>query len=77
MRENFQLARERLAIITTVVGEAVGSFLAVVFYFSFLIPFALISIFSTDPLRKRIAGNNFWLERDPIPSELDRAQRQG
>ena len=77
MRENFKLARERLGIITTIVGEAVGSVLAIVFYFSFLIPFALISIFTTDPLRKRPTENTFWLERDPISSELDRAKRQG
>jgi hypothetical protein len=77
LRENFQLARERLAVVTVIVGEAVGSILSLVFYFSFLVPFALISIFSTDPLHRRVSGNAFWLERDPVSSELDRAQRQG
>ncbi len=77
MGETFQLARERLQTITLIVGEAVGSLLAVVFYFTFLVPFALISTFATDPLQRRARDEPSWLTREPVSTEIDRARRQG
>lgn len=77
MGANFQLARERLGVITAIIGEVVGSTLALFFYFTFFVPFALIARISTDPLHRRSHAETEWLQREPIPSELEKAQKQG
>ncbi|MEL6269416.1 MAG: hypothetical protein AAFU54_11655 [Chloroflexota bacterium] len=77
MQENFKLARERLAVITGIIGEFLGSFIAIVFYWTFFVPFSLISRAGEDPLRRKIEGNAFWLERDPVPGDLEKAKKQG
>lgn len=77
LRENFQLARERIAIIAVVMGEAIGNIIAVAFYWTFFVPFAIGSRLTSDPLRRQQTGDTFWLDRDPVSTELDRAKRQG
>lgn len=77
MGENYKLARERVGIITAIIGEVVGSLLAIIFYFTFLIPFALITKLSSDHLQRHVSGNQFWLQREAISNELEKAKRQG
>jgi hypothetical protein len=76
LRETFELARARLAVITSVIGDFVGSAIALIFYFTILIPFALIARSISDPLQ-RTNSNIQWLDREAVSSELDRARRQG
>ena len=77
MSTTFKLARQRLEIITTIIGEVVGSVLALVFYYTIFVPFALGSKLGTDPLRRELNGENFWLNREPISSDLEKAKKQG
>jgi len=77
LQENFKLARERLAVIASIIGEFIGSLIAVLFYWTFFIPFSLISRAGEDPLRRKISGDVYWLDRDPIPNDLKKAKRQG
>lgn len=77
MQETFQLARERLAVITAIVGEVVGGGIAIVFYFTFFVIFALIAKLGDNPLRPHVEGPNFWVQREPVPTDLQKAQRQG
>lgn len=77
MQATFQLARERITTISLIIGEVVGSVIALSFYFTFFIPFALIALAGKDPLRRKIIGDPQWLDREPISTELDRAKRQG
>jgi hypothetical protein len=77
LQENLKLARERLGVITAIIGEVVGGVLAIFFYFTFLVPFAAIARFTTDPLHRADDSDPTWLSRDPVSTELDRAKRQG
>lgn len=78
MQENFKLARERLGIITAIFGEAVGSLIALAFYFTILVPFALLARLGKDPLNRAVATHDtYWQARDPISNALDKAKRQG
>lgn len=77
MRENFQLARERLGTISAIVGEVVGGGIAILFYFTFFVLFALIAKLGDNPLRPHIDGDRYWVEREPVPTNLEKAQRQG
>lgn len=76
MRENFQLARERMGVITGIIGEVFGAVVATTFYFTFFVPFALGAILTSDPLQRKTPPQA-WLQRDPVASNLERAQRQG
>ncbi|MBZ0283312.1 MAG: hypothetical protein K8L97_21425 [Anaerolineae bacterium] len=78
MREILSLMWKRLGIIASIVGDVQGRFIATLFYYTILVPFGLIARMSSDPLRRQIEpANSYWLERPPVPTELDAAKRQG
>ena len=77
MQTTIHLARERLAIIAAIIGDFVGGFFALSFYFTVLIPFSLIARHRDDALQRHPATNSNWLEREPVPNSLDQAKRQG
>lgn len=78
MREILSLMWNRLGIISSIVGEVVGSIIATVFYFTILAPFGLISRLSTDPMNLKSTTNDpHWLERPAVPAEIEAAKRQG
>jgi hypothetical protein len=45
------------------------------FYFTILAPFGLISLFFSDPFREKAKPQ--WFSREPVPTDLDSAKRQG
>jgi len=61
-------------------AEAVGNFqarlLLTVLYFVLLTPVALPLRAFSDPLRRRLKGASFWLQRPERSASLDRARRQ-
>lgn len=78
MRDLVRVAWARLKVILAVVGDAQGRFIAILFYFTILVPFGLISRAFTDPFHLRPhREDSYWLKRDPVPSDLDAAKQQG
>ncbi len=74
--EIFRIAWERFKIITAHIADAQGRFVAMLFYFTVFVPFALgVRLFS-DPLKQR-EKTPAWLDRSPVPSDIDSARRQG
>jgi len=66
----------RFKIITTLIADAQGRFVAMLFYFTIFVPFALGTRLFSDPLRQRNKTPS-WLDRSPVPTDLDSARRQG
>lgn len=75
MREIVQIAWERLKVIASIVGDVQAQVIATLFYFTIIVPFGLISRFSSDPLQ--IKSKAQWLEREAVPNDLEAAKRQG
>ena len=76
MGEIFRIAWERFKIITALIADAQGRFVAMVFYFTIFAPFALGTRLFSDPLKQR-DKTPIWLDRPPVPSDIDSAKRQG
>jgi hypothetical protein len=74
--EILRIAWERFKIITALIGEAQSRFVAMLFYFTVFVPFALGARLFSDPLHQR-EKSPFWVKRTPVPSDLDSARRQG
>ncbi len=70
-----QLAWKRWTIIGEVYGDFQARLIAVLFYFTIFAPFALIARLSSDPLHLRQI-NKRWIERPPVSSTVEDAQRQ-
>lgn len=78
MGEIWRLGWDRFNAIVAVVGDVNGRVIALVFYFTILVPFGIISRAFTDPLQQRVTGaKTYWVDRAPIPTDLDSAKRQG
>ena len=77
MSDNFKLARERLRVIASVIGEFVGGLIAVLFYWTVFVLFAGIARMGADPLHRQPTNERHWLPREAVSTALDRAKRQG
>lgn len=86
MREIWDIAWHRFTVIQDVVSDANARIIAVLFYFTILVPFGLMSTLFSDPLRnKMIKGADgkqkhaglAWFDREPVPSDHDSARQQG
>lgn len=83
MRDLWERAWKRFTAILEQVADVNARSIAVGLYFTVMLPFAAYSVFFTDPLNKKGAatGNTSaahgWMERAPIPNDLDSAKRQG
>lgn len=75
MRSVFNIAWERFTIISSVVSDASARLVSLVFYFTILVPFGIASRIFSDPLHKN--DNPGWLNRDPVPNDVDSARQQG
>lgn len=75
MREILSLAWQRFSIISAVVSDANARAVATIFYFTIFVPFGLISILGSDPLRRKDAPR--WLDREPVPTDIASAKEQG
>lgn len=76
LREIVQLAWERLNVITSIIGDVQGRLIATLFYFTILVPFGIGSRLFSDPMNIKTTSN-VWLERPPVPTDLESAKRQG
>lgn len=73
-----RFAWDRLLVITSVIGDVQGRIIALLFYFTVLVPFGLGSRLASDPLqRKATQSGSTWLPREGVPNSIDRARRQG
>jgi hypothetical protein len=79
LQEIWRLGWDRFNAIVAVVGDVNGRMIALLFYFTILVPFGIGSRLFSDPLRQRIPTNSptFWEERAATPTDLDSAKRQG
>ena len=78
MQVIWRTAWDRFNIITSIIGDVQGRVIAILFYFTILVPFGLGSRLFSDPLRRKVEGRTtFWEERAPLPTDLDAAKRQG
>jgi len=71
----FRLAWDRFGVITSVIADVQGRVIATGFYFTILVPFALISRLTTDPLHR--SNTPTWLDHPSVASDLESAKRQG
>ena len=78
MSNILQLAWKRLLVITGVIGDAQGRLIALLFYFTVLVPFGIGSRLLTDPLRRNLPdGDSTWVERPALIHTVDEAKKQG
>jgi len=75
LRSIRQIAWHRFSIIASVVSDASARVVSLLFYFSILVPFGIASRLFSDVLRRN--GHAEWLDRDPIPTDIDSARLQG
>ena len=75
----WRLAWSRFNLIASVIGDVQGRGLVMLFYFTILVPFALIARFTGDHLHQGAfrAPSPSWLERPPTDDDLDSAREQG
>ena len=78
MKETLRFTWERFSLIASIVGDIQSRFIATLFYFTFLVPFGLISRFFSDPMHMRPdPDRKGWLTRPPVGNQLDDAKNQG
>lgn len=75
MSEILQIARKRWDIVGQVYADFQGRLIAVLFYFTIFVPFAIIMRLTSDPLHIRKPDTR-WLDRAPVGTTLDDARRQ-
>ena len=79
MKELVNLAWTRMNVISAVVGDMNGRFIAVLFYFTILVPFGIGSTLLSDPLRRKnlTPNNTKWEQREAVPTDMNSAKQQG
>ena len=86
MREIWDIIWHRFNVIMAVVSDANARAIAIFFYFTILVPFGLGSRFMSDPLRQKLVTDSNgkqrpvgqeWINRDPVPTDVDSARQQG
>jgi hypothetical protein len=70
-----QIAWQRWQVIAHVNGDYIARLFVNLFYFTVLVPFALITKLS-DPLALRNAQNAEWKTRKPVSAKLEDARNQ-
>lgn len=76
MKTVWNIAWRRFSENSAIVAELNGRFIATLFYCTVLVPFGLLSALFMDPLR--IKGKQAtWLQREPVPSDIESARQQG
>jgi hypothetical protein len=86
VREIWDIAWHRFTVIQDVVSDANARIIAVLFYFTILMPFGIVSTLFSDPLRKNMINGEdgkrkhagqAWFEREPVPTDHESARQQG
>lgn len=77
MSEIVRIAWDRWKTLGQAFGDFQGRLFAVLFYFSFFVPFALGVRLLSDPLHlRRSSQSAAWLTREAVGRSLDDARRQ-
>ncbi|PJF40779.1 MAG: hypothetical protein CUN55_12345 [Phototrophicales bacterium] len=69
-----QVAWQRWKIISELVGDLHARAITLLFYFTVLVPFGVGARLLGDPID--LKTTNGWLQRTPVSSSLEDAQRQ-
>ncbi len=75
MQGILSFAWKRFTLIAEIIGEVQGRVLITLLYFTFVVPFGLISRLAGDPLNRKTPPS--WLERKPLKRDFDSARSQG
>lgn len=75
MKGIWDTAWHRFNIISSIVSDTNARVIALILYFTVVLPFGIVSTLFNDPLH--IKGKAAWLDRTPIPTDLESAQEQG
>ena len=75
MSDVYQIAWRRFNTISSIVSDAAARVVAIVFYFTILVPFGIGYTLVGDPMRKKAAAS--WLDREPTDNDIDSARLQG
>ena len=70
-----RIAWARWQVIGQVYGDFQARAMAVLFYFTFFVPFALVAMLTGDPLQLRKPPSG-WLKKGPVGQTLEEARRQ-
>jgi len=82
----WDIAWHRFQVIQSVVGDANARIIAVLFYFTIFVPFGVGYSLTSDPLMEKETTNEngektnvgqAWHKREPVPTDLTSARRQG
>ena len=76
MSEIWAIAWRRFNTNSAIVADMNGRFVSTLFYCTILVPFGLLSALFMDPLRIKRASAT-WLQREPLPADIDSARQQG
>lgn len=86
MRTIWDIAWHRFNVILAVVSDANARGIAIFFYFTIFVPFGLGYRFTGDPFRQKTVTDNDgkkrhvgreWLDREPVPADVNSARQQG
>ena len=72
----FNLAWERYKLLGDILVDFQGRAMAILFYFTIMIPFGMGARLFGDPLDIKDRTPS-WRDREPIPTTLEEARRQG
>ena len=76
LKEIWDIAWDRFSVVSSVIADGNGRFIATLFYFTIMVPFGLLSSLTMDPLRIK-EMNTDWIKRDPVPTDIESAREQG
>ncbi len=71
----FRLAYARWKLFGEILGDFQGRLFAFIFYVTIMIPFGIGTRLFLDPLEFKKPAH--WIERPPVGTSLEEAQRQG
>lgn len=74
-QSTWDVAWHRFNVISGIISDTTARVIAVLFYFTILVPFGIISTLFSDPLRRKESAR--WLERPPVPADIESAREQG
>jgi hypothetical protein len=86
VREIWDIAWHRFNLIQSIVSDANARIIAVSFYFTVLMPFGIGYALTSDPFNEKVVDGGdgkkknvgqAWHHRDPVPTDLESARRQG
>ncbi len=77
MNEINSIAWQRFSLIATISGDVIGRLILTLFYFTFLMPFGIGYTLFGNPFGKSGGTGPSWLDREPVPTDIESAKQQG